>query len=64
MMMQWHKPHIETIFSIVPGETVWLNRRPAVVERYVGSVHEDLRPGREGRPAPMRDFKMENFTRK
>jgi hypothetical protein len=49
---EWHKPQIETIFSTVPGEAVWLNGRRAVVKRHVATFYEDLRPGKERRRAP------------
>jgi hypothetical protein len=57
MTMQWSAPVIETIFSIVPGETSVETVGPVMV------TYEDLRPGRVGRRAPMTLVKRPSVER-
>jgi HNH endonuclease len=53
MMLTWHKPQIETIFSYVPGEEIILpDKDIAGLAKHVSTFYEDLRRGKEGRRAP------------
>jgi hypothetical protein len=58
--MQWRKPQIETIFSVVPGEIIGAD---AVVAEHVATIYEDLRPGREGRKFNIMNLTGQSFGR-